>query len=586
VTPAAGIQVAPGLLLDADYVGGGAFVIAAKRGAGKTYLARVLCEEFWRCRVPFVALDPMGAMWGLRSAADGAGAGLPVPIFGGDHGDVPLERGGGAVLADLAVAERMSMIVDMSRLGSRAAEREFAHAFLDRLYRTNRDLVHVLIDEADLFAPQKPAPGDQPLLGVTENIVRRGRNKGIGISLLTQRLAVLNKDVATQADGLVPMRITGLQDREAIDAWVRGHADDDEARPVKASLASLANGECWWWVPELGILRRAQIRRARTFDSSPTRRRGDTAAAPKTIADVDLGAIAAKMAATIERAKADDPRELRRVIAGLRADLAARPPLEQREPAEIHVPVITDDARTALLAAAGEVEGSAAVALAAIEEAAAQLGKLAEQIGDPARPGQRPGPRLIEYDRGGRRPQATPRSAPAPAPAAPRPTDDDPAMRAGARRMLAAVASLHPMPLTRAQTAALAKVKRTGGTFSTYLGVLKQAGYITEAGGMLSITGAGFAALGTAPPAPATAEELRAMWRDRLRAGAVRMLDILIAAYPAGLTRDELAEASEISRGGGTFSTYLGMLRTAGLIAEADGQVRADDVLFLGAKAP
>jgi hypothetical protein len=30
-------------------------------------------------------------------------------------------------------------------------------------------------------------------------------------------------------------------------------------------------------------------------------------------------------------------------------------------------------------------------------------------------------------------------------------------------------------------------------------------------------------------------------------------------------------------------STYLGMLRTAGLIEESGGQVRAGDVLFLGA---
>jgi uncharacterized protein len=66
------LKIAPGLALDADYVGGGTFALLAKKGAGKTYLARVMSEEFWKAKVPFVVLDPMDAFWGLRSAADGA----------------------------------------------------------------------------------------------------------------------------------------------------------------------------------------------------------------------------------------------------------------------------------------------------------------------------------------------------------------------------------------------------------------------------------------------------------------------------------------------------------------------------------
>ncbi len=148
--------------------------------------------------------------------------------------------------------------------------------------------------------------------------------------------------------------------------------------------------------------------------------------------------------------------------------------------------------------------------------------------------------------------------------------------------MLEAIASLHPMPLTRAQVGALARVKRTGGTFSTYLSMLKSRGYVTEDGALLAITGAGFSALGTAPPHPATPGELRELWRGRLTAGARRMLDTLIEWHPSSISRQELAERSAISGSGGTFSTYLGMLRTAGLIDEPDGQVRAADVLFLG----
>src|SRR4051794_20869554 len=127
-----GLRIAPGLALDPDYVGGGTFAPLAKKGAGKTYTGRVMAEEFWDAKLPFVVLDPMGAWWGLRSSADGKTDGSLVAIFGGDHADAPLERTGGAVMADLVVDEGLSMILDMSALGSRAAERQFGLDFLER----------------------------------------------------------------------------------------------------------------------------------------------------------------------------------------------------------------------------------------------------------------------------------------------------------------------------------------------------------------------------------------------------------------------------------------------------------------------
>jgi DNA-binding IclR family transcriptional regulator len=74
------------------------------------------------------------------------------------------------------------------------------------------------------------------------------------------------------------------------------------------------------------------------------------------------------------------------------------------------------------------------------------------------------------------------------------------------------------------------------------------------------------------------------MYRRTLRAGARAMLDALVAAYPAGLTREELAEAAGITASGGTFTTYLGHLRRNGLV-EVDGpQVSASPTLFLRAE--
>src|SRR6185369_15814541 len=62
-----------------------------------------------------------------------------------------------------------------------------------------------------------------------------------------------------------------------------------------------------------------------TFDSSATPKPGQQAKAPSSLAEVDLDAIRAKLAKTIELARADDPRELRRRIAELERQLKAAP---------------------------------------------------------------------------------------------------------------------------------------------------------------------------------------------------------------------------------------------------------------------
>lgn len=64
------------------------------------------------------------------------------------------------------------------------------------------------------------------------------------------------------------------------------------------------------------------------------------------------------------------------------------------------------------------------------------------------------------------------------------------------------------------------------------------------------------------------------MWRNEFRAGGQRMLDIIVEAYPDSISRKQLAEQAEIQTGG-TFSTYLGELKTAELVEETRDGLRA-----------
>ncbi|MGH2793852.1 MAG: ATP-binding protein, partial [Actinomycetota bacterium] len=283
------------------------FGILAKRGAGKSNTAAVMAEEMHRAHLPFVAVDPVGAWWGLRSSGDGKGPGLPIPIFGGYRGDVPLERGGAELIADLIVDESLSCVLDVSAFESERAKREFLTAFAERLFRRKAQPgkgtpLHLFLEEADDYAPQRSMGVEMArCLGAFQRIVKQGRARGLGSTMISQRSASLNKDLLTQIETLIVHRTTGPNDRKAIAAWIEYHAQSAE---ILESLHELADGEAWVWSPWLNIVKRVQVRRRTTFDSgaTPTLK---ARRSPATLADVDLDILRTRMAATIEKAKAE-----------------------------------------------------------------------------------------------------------------------------------------------------------------------------------------------------------------------------------------------------------------------------------------
>jgi len=229
-------------------------------------------------------------------------------------------------------------VLDLSHF-RKGEQTRFMTDFAERLYHKNRTPLHLVLDEADAFAPQRPLKGQERLLGAVEDLVRRGRARGIGVTLVTQRAAVLNKDVLTQAEVLVALRTIAPQDRDAIDAWIRVHGTPQEREALMASLPSLPVGTAWFWSPGwLDVFTRVRIRRRETFDSSATPRVGVSRQEPKMLAAVDLERLRNRLSATIEKARAEDPRELRRRIAEL--EKAGRPPTIIER---VEVPILHED---------------------------------------------------------------------------------------------------------------------------------------------------------------------------------------------------------------------------------------------------
>jgi DNA helicase HerA-like ATPase len=216
--------------------------ILAKRRAGKSYAMRRLVEQLYQAGQQVVLVDPKGDQWGIRSSADGKSAGLPLMILGGEHGDLKtLEPGSGAIVAKMLVEERVSAVLDLSVF----RKSELAHfmggagpteGFLEALYRLKareefRTPVMLVIDEADAIAPQKPAGERARMLGAAEDIVRRGGQRGIGCVVVTQRSAVLNKNILTQAQIMMALRTIAPQDLAAMNAWIDVHGTSSRSAP-------------------------------------------------------------------------------------------------------------------------------------------------------------------------------------------------------------------------------------------------------------------------------------------------------------------------------------------------------------------
>jgi DNA helicase HerA-like ATPase len=212
--------------------------ILAMSGAGKSNVAVVMAEQMFAAGIPWVAIDPKGDWWGVRSSKDGKGPGLPIPIFGGLHGDVPLEPTSGKLIGEMIVEQRLTCVLDISEFEDRQKQWGFLIDLGETLLRKNRQVLHLFLEEADEYLPQRTSEkGNLPkCLGVWQRVVKRGRFRGIGSTQITQRNASLNKDTLYMAEALIALRASGKADRDAVKGWVEHHSSSAESwRPCRRS---------------------------------------------------------------------------------------------------------------------------------------------------------------------------------------------------------------------------------------------------------------------------------------------------------------------------------------------------------------
>lgn len=561
--------------------------ILAKKGAGKTSALVVLVEEMYKVGAPVVTIDPKGDHYGIRTSADGKSTGLPIPVFGGRHGDIPLEQTAGALIADLVRERNLSVVLDVSEF-TKGARTRFLTDFAARLYRRpERTPMHLFLEECHEYIPQQVSADTAVMVGTFEQLVKGGRFKGIGVTLVSQRSASVNKNVLTQVDNLFVMRTLSPQDRAVVKSWVDTNA---EAGDILNTLPTLQNGEAWLWQPERGEPVKFRFRMRHTFDAGATPKMGQVAIVPTTVADVDLDAIAAAMASTIEKAKADDPRALRAELAERNeriAELEAALADAQQAPGEtVEVSVLTEEDHHRLSNQANLLHQSVldlmrgfnedfAAKTIQIRETADIIKALVEPVlpKPPAIVSTFPSARLM-HPASGTAPQEAPRPRPV---AVPREPGEGIALGKAHRGILTVLAQ-RGTPQTVQQVAMLTGYSSTGGGFRNAVGALRSAGYIGPTRDPLAITAEGYEALGEFEQLP-VGRELVTYWLNRSAKAEGLILEALLAAWPNTLTAEQVAAITGYEATGGGFRNAIGHLRTLTLITGKNHELRADNEL-------
>lgn len=597
------------------------FLVVGKRGSGKSNTAARLVEQMYHANLPFVVLDPTDTWWGLKANRDG-GRGLDVYVFGGRKADLPLEAGGGALIAEVLCEHRIPMVLSVKHLSGRARS-AFMVAFAQTLFqRWAGGPLHVVLEEAHELAPQIGGRGgsgednEAAMLGAFKRLWKLGRASGIGGTAVTQRPASLSKDITTQSEILVAHRIIGPQDVKAVGEWVKYHG---EQTAMLADLPSLPTGEAFIWAPEFPEgspigLRRSQMLRRETYDSASTPRVGEQRVEPKELAAVDLDRLRTKMAATIEKAKADDPKVLRaslaekdRRIKELECRASASAPAVQAP-----VPVLTEEILRRIVDLHQSLKAfNEGVTRAFTSE---ELHDLVSKVWDGLQEG-------IDVLAEGYRARLAPlvktlespdvqalfralaeaSAAPRPVAArpvrtqviiddvhthrAPRATPPTAGLSGPQQRILDALAwgdGLGFETMDRRYLALLADASPTSSSYANNLGALRTKGLLDyPGGGRVRITAEGRTCALRFDP-PASSADLQARIYEKLPGPQVAILRALVSVYPKPLDRVDLAALTGASPGSSSYANNLGALRTLGLVDyPSRGQVAATEHLFL-----
>lgn len=526
--------------------------ILGKTGSGKTYTAKGIVEMLLAAGKRVCIIDPTSAYWGLRSGANGKSGGFPIVVFGGPKADVPLDKSHGKMIAEIVGTSNTPAILD-TRLFTTGERTTFFSDFAEELLRKNEGTLHLVIDEAHLFAPQGRVndPQSGRMLHAANNLVSLGRGIGLNIIMLTQRPAKLHKDSLTQVETLIAMRLVAPQDRAAVNDWIGEWADPKDAKGMMSELPSLPSGEGWIWSPLADVFKRVKFPRIETYDSSRAPQ-GLTGKGP-TMKSINIPELETRLKTVVAETVENDPRKLKARIAELEKSVKA-PAVDPEAMSRAFKSGEATGWKNAMSAVTGFVN-SAKLNGSRVPDSVTDSRPARERLKDAFHFSiPKPEIKIVKTQT----------------------ASGDGTLPAGEKKVLSVVAQ-YPEGCSREQLTIISGYKKSSR--DAYVQRLRARGYVTGGGDAITVTQDGMDALGDDFEPLPTGQALRDHWLSKLPAGEARILDIVMGRYPNTATRDSVGESAGYKKS--SRDAYIKRLTARKLVKSVgSGCIAASEALF------
>lgn len=543
-------------------------LVTASSGGGKSETLRRILEEAVD-HVQCIVIDPEGEFSTLREKK-------PFVLVG-EGGETPADIRTASLVATRLLELNASAVCDIYEL--KVHERhEWVKRFLDTLVHAPKSLWHpvlVVVDEAHTYCPEH-GYGESVASQAVIDLCNLGRKRGFCAILATQRLSKLSKNAAEPLQNFLVGRT--MYDDQKRAASIFKVDPGKPTREFSLELERLKAGEFICRGRALsGDMLRVQVTRGITRPPAT----GTAMAGVVTPTPAAIKALLPKLADLPHEAekKAKTESDLRLELAEAKRTIANL----EREAKNKNVP---DPAVVkSLQNRIKELEAYTQDMAKTVDKARVgyeKIGRILSEVLPPPIIQIKSDFDLSKMDIGG--PEKI-RYAPAPirqpityTPMRKELESTNGNLRAGARRMLAALCQWSPAGRTEAQLAAQVQMKRTGGTWAAYKSDLRNGNYIEIRGdGLWYSTDYGREYLGeNIPETPTTTQEVVQLWGEKLRKGAREMLDVLVNHRGHPVAKDDLGSAVGMEPSGGTFAAYLSDLKQAGLIIVDRDGVRAN----------
>jgi hypothetical protein len=173
------------------------FSILAMSGHGKSNAAADLVEDVLDNHAQVIIIEPIPEWHTLKARYNN------VVVIGGPYQDLPLEPSFAHEYVQAALEKGISLIVNVSDIEDEADQIKFVSSFLWNLYRLEqkyRRVLFLVLEEADIWAPQMWDQVTKQSLSRVSLIAKHGRKIGIFSILISQRPADLHKSPLSQCN--------------------------------------------------------------------------------------------------------------------------------------------------------------------------------------------------------------------------------------------------------------------------------------------------------------------------------------------------------------------------------------------------